>query len=35
VRPVSGAEIDQLVANLSKTPSEIRQLATEASANAP
>jgi hypothetical protein len=35
VRPVSGAEIDQLVANLSKTPNEIRQLATEASANAP
>jgi tripartite-type tricarboxylate transporter receptor subunit TctC len=35
VRPVSGPEIDELVANLSKTPSEIRKLATEASANAP
>jgi tripartite-type tricarboxylate transporter receptor subunit TctC len=35
VRPVSGAEIDELVANLNKTPSEIRRLATEASANAP
>jgi len=35
VRPVSGAEIDELVANLNKTPSEIRKLATEASANAP
>jgi tripartite-type tricarboxylate transporter receptor subunit TctC len=35
VRPVSGAEIDELVANLSKTPSEIRKLAAEASANAP
>jgi tripartite-type tricarboxylate transporter receptor subunit TctC len=35
VRPVSGAEIDALVADLSKTPSEIRKLATEASANAP
>jgi len=35
VRPVSGAEIDALVANLDKTPSEIRKLATEASASAP
>jgi tripartite-type tricarboxylate transporter receptor subunit TctC len=35
VRPVSGPEIDELVANLNKTPSEIRKLATEASANAP
>jgi tripartite-type tricarboxylate transporter receptor subunit TctC len=35
VRPVSGAEIDELIANLSKTPSEIRKLASEASANAP
>jgi tripartite-type tricarboxylate transporter receptor subunit TctC len=35
VRPVSGAEIDELVANLAKTPSEIRKLAAEASANAP
>jgi tripartite-type tricarboxylate transporter receptor subunit TctC len=35
VRPVSGPEIDELVANLSRTPSEIRKLATEASANAP
>jgi tripartite-type tricarboxylate transporter receptor subunit TctC len=35
VRPVSGAEIDALVADLSKTPAEIRKLATEASANAP
>jgi tripartite-type tricarboxylate transporter receptor subunit TctC len=35
VRPVSGAEIDALVADLSKTPSEIRKLATQASANAP
>ena len=35
VRPVSGAEIDDLVANLSKTPSDIRKLAAEASANAP
>jgi tripartite-type tricarboxylate transporter receptor subunit TctC len=35
VRPVSGAEIDALVADLSKTPSEIRKLATAASANAP
>jgi tripartite-type tricarboxylate transporter receptor subunit TctC len=35
VRPVSGAEIDELVANLNKTPSEIRKLATEASANEP
>ena len=30
-----GAEIDALVANLDKTPSEIRKLATEASASAP
>jgi tripartite-type tricarboxylate transporter receptor subunit TctC len=35
VRPVSGAEIDALVANLSKTPAEIRKLAAEASAGAP
>jgi tripartite-type tricarboxylate transporter receptor subunit TctC len=35
VRPVSGAEIDALVANLSKTPTEIRKLAAEASASAP
>jgi tripartite-type tricarboxylate transporter receptor subunit TctC len=35
VAPVSGAEIDALVADLSKTPGEIRKLATEASANAP
>jgi tripartite-type tricarboxylate transporter receptor subunit TctC len=35
VRPVSGAEIDGLVADLSKTPSEIRKLAMEASANPP
>jgi tripartite-type tricarboxylate transporter receptor subunit TctC len=35
VRPVSGAEIDALVANLSKTPAEIRKLAAEASASAP
>jgi tripartite-type tricarboxylate transporter receptor subunit TctC len=35
VAPVSGAEIDELVADLSRTPSEIRKLATEASANAP
>jgi len=35
VRPVSGAEIDELVAGLSKTPSEIRKLAAEASANVP
>jgi tripartite-type tricarboxylate transporter receptor subunit TctC len=35
VRPVSGQEIDALVANLSKTPAEIRKLAAEASASAP
>ncbi len=35
VRPVSGAEIDDLVASLSRTPNEIRKLAAEASANAP
>jgi len=35
VAPVSGAEIDALVADLSRTPVEIRKLATEASANAP
>jgi hypothetical protein len=35
VRPVSGAEIDDLVANLAKTPAEIRKLAAEASASAP
>jgi hypothetical protein len=35
VRPVSGADIDALVADLSKTPADIRKLATEASANAP
>jgi tripartite-type tricarboxylate transporter receptor subunit TctC len=35
VRPVSGAEIDELVLNLSKTPAEIRKLAAEASASAP
>jgi hypothetical protein len=35
VRPVSGAEIDALVADLSKTPGEIRKLATQASASAP
>ena len=35
VRPVSGTEIDELVANLAATPSEIRKLAAEASANAP
>jgi hypothetical protein len=33
VRPVSGADIDELVANLNRTPS--RKLASEASANAP
>jgi tripartite-type tricarboxylate transporter receptor subunit TctC len=32
VRPVSGAEIDTLVANLSRTPAEIRKLAADASA---
>jgi tripartite-type tricarboxylate transporter receptor subunit TctC len=32
VRPVSGQEIDDLVANLAKTPSDIRKLAAEASA---
>jgi hypothetical protein len=35
VRPVSGAEIDELVAALAATPSEIRKLAAEASAPAP
>jgi tripartite-type tricarboxylate transporter receptor subunit TctC len=35
VRPVSGAEIDALVANLARTPPEIRKLAAEASASAP
>jgi tripartite-type tricarboxylate transporter receptor subunit TctC len=35
VRPVSGLEIDALVANLAKTPVDIRKLAAEASANAP
>ena len=35
VRPVSGAEIDALVANLAATPAEIRKLAAEASAGAP
>jgi tripartite-type tricarboxylate transporter receptor subunit TctC len=35
VRPVSGSEIDELVANLDKTPSEIKKLATDAGANAP
>src|ERR1700722_3303303 len=35
VRPVSGAEIDELVATLAATPSEIRKLAAEASATAP
>jgi tripartite-type tricarboxylate transporter receptor subunit TctC len=34
VRPVSGVEIDDLVANLAKTPGEIRKLAAEASASA-
>jgi tripartite-type tricarboxylate transporter receptor subunit TctC len=34
VRPVSGADIDALVANLAKTPPEIRKLAAEASASA-
>jgi tripartite-type tricarboxylate transporter receptor subunit TctC len=32
VRPVSGAEIDALVANLAATPAEIRKLAAQASA---
>jgi tripartite-type tricarboxylate transporter receptor subunit TctC len=32
VRPVSGAEIDKLVANLAATPAEIRNLAAQASA---
>jgi len=32
VRPVSGAEIDTLVANLAATPAEIRKLAAQASA---
>jgi hypothetical protein len=35
VRPVSGTEIDALVANLSKTPAEIRKLAADASAETP
>jgi tripartite-type tricarboxylate transporter receptor subunit TctC len=35
VRPVSGAEIDALVAELSNTPADIRKLATEASTSAP
>jgi tripartite-type tricarboxylate transporter receptor subunit TctC len=35
VRPVAGLEIDELVASLARTPSEIRKLAAEASANAP
>jgi tripartite-type tricarboxylate transporter receptor subunit TctC len=35
VRPVSGTEIDALVANLSKTPAEIRKLAADASAGPP
>ena len=35
VRPVSGSEIDDLVANLANTPGDIRKLAAEASANAP
>jgi tripartite-type tricarboxylate transporter receptor subunit TctC len=35
VRPVSGPDIDELVASLNKTPSEIRKLATEAGATAP
>jgi tripartite-type tricarboxylate transporter receptor subunit TctC len=35
VRPVSGTEIDALVANLSKTPADIRKLAADASAGAP
>jgi tripartite-type tricarboxylate transporter receptor subunit TctC len=35
VGPVSGPEIDALVANLAKTPAEIRKLAAEASVSAP
>ncbi|HEY6256865.1 MAG TPA: hypothetical protein VIY51_13835 [Xanthobacteraceae bacterium] len=35
VRPVSGAEIDALVASLARTPAEIRKLAAQASASAP
>jgi tripartite-type tricarboxylate transporter receptor subunit TctC len=35
VRPVSGTEIDDLVANLAASPPEIRKLAAEASAGAP
>ncbi len=35
VRPVSGTEIDALVAGLSKTPAEIRKLAADASAGTP
>lgn len=34
VRPVSGVDIDALVANLAQTPAEIRKLAAEASAGA-
>ena len=32
---MSGAEIDELVLDLSKTPADIRKLAAEASASAP
>jgi tripartite-type tricarboxylate transporter receptor subunit TctC len=35
VRPVSGLEIDALVANLATTPADIRKLAAEASASPP
>jgi tripartite-type tricarboxylate transporter receptor subunit TctC len=35
VRPVSGLEIDALVANLARTPADIRKLAVEASASVP
>jgi tripartite-type tricarboxylate transporter receptor subunit TctC len=35
VRPVSGLEIDALVANLATTPADIRKLAAEASASLP
>ncbi len=35
VGPVSGADIDALVAKLAKTPAEIRKLAAEASVSAP
>jgi hypothetical protein len=34
-RPVSGLEIDALVANLARTPADIRKLAAEASASVP